>query len=74
MNLESLVDAIDVIEFDFQIAALAGEAAEAYDLRANDAIHLASALSQPRASLIMMSWDAKLRTAATQAGLALAPG
>jgi predicted nucleic acid-binding protein len=73
MNLESLVDEIDLIELDAHVAAIAGDVADAYGLRANDAIHLASALSRPRVRLIMMSWDARLRAAAARTGLALAP-
>lgn len=72
-TLESLVDEIDVIDLTPRLVAIAGDVAQAYRLRANDAVHLASALSQPRANLIMLSWDAELRDAAARAGLALAP-
>jgi hypothetical protein len=71
--LESLVDEMHVVDLTPRLAAIAGDVAEAYRLRANDAIHLASALSEPTAGLVMMSWDAELRDAAAGAGLALAP-
>jgi uncharacterized protein len=42
-------------------------------LRANDAIHLASAVALRNPRLIVVSWDADLRRAALEAGLAVAP-
>lgn len=71
-SLDSLVGEIHLIELSPYVAARAGDVAEAYRLTAGDAIHLASALSEPT-ELVMMSWDAELREAAARAGLALAP-
>jgi predicted nucleic acid-binding protein len=55
------------------VAALAGDLAERHALRANDAIHLASALAARVSDLVFVSWDAELRHAAAKSGLALAP-
>jgi predicted nucleic acid-binding protein len=51
----------------------AGEVAEHYRLRAYDAIHLASALSLEKGDLVLATWDADLRRAAGDVGLAVAP-
>jgi uncharacterized protein len=50
-------------------AALAAE----YDLRAADAIHLATALAVTEADSVFVTWDKRLQQAATQAGLVTAP-
>lgn len=73
-RLELRVDEVDLVELTPQVATIAGDCAEAYGLRANDSIHLAAALTQDRTALVLASWDAELRRAATQAGFAIAPG
>lgn len=72
-SLESRLDEIDLVELTPHVATIAGDCAEAYGLRANDAIQLAAALTQERTALVLASWDAELRRAAAQAGFALAP-
>jgi hypothetical protein len=44
-----------------------------YDLRAADAIHLATALAVMEADSLFVTWDRRLRLAAAQAGLVTAP-
>ena len=70
-QLESLWEQIVVVELDGALALSAGELAEAHGLRAGDAVQLASALLS-RAP-VLATWDAELRCAALEAGLAVAP-
>jgi predicted nucleic acid-binding protein len=51
----------------------AAELAAGYDLRAADAIHLATALAVTEADSLFVTWDRRLRLAAVQAGLVTAP-
>src|SRR6266542_493139 len=51
----------------------AAELAADYDLRAADAIHLATALAAMDADSVFVSWDKRLQQAAIQAGLVTAP-
>ena len=56
-----------------RIAEVAGLVAEQLRLRALDAIHLASALEFAELDPAVVSWDADLRRAALEAGLAVVP-
>ena len=51
----------------------AAQLAAGYDLRAADAIHLATALAAMEADSVFVTWDKRLRQAAIQAGLVTAP-
>jgi uncharacterized protein len=51
----------------------AADLAAGYDLRAADAIHLATALAVTEADSVFVTWDKRLRLAAAQAGLVTAP-
>jgi predicted nucleic acid-binding protein len=51
----------------------AAELAAGYDLRAADAIHLATALAALEADSVFITWDKRLQQAALQAGLVTAP-
>jgi uncharacterized protein len=51
----------------------AAELAAVYDLRAADAIHLATALAALEDDSVFVSWDKRLQQAAIQAGLVAAP-
>jgi predicted nucleic acid-binding protein len=51
----------------------AADLAGGYDLRAADAIHLATALAVMEADSLFVTWDRRLRLAAVQAGLVSAP-
>jgi uncharacterized protein len=64
---------IDVVELEEKLAAAAGNAAESRELRAGDAIHLAAALRLADSTVVLATWDQRLRTAAAAAGLAIAP-
>jgi predicted nucleic acid-binding protein len=52
----------------------AADLAASYNLRAADAIHLATALAVIEADSVFVTWDKRLRLAAAQAGLIAAPG
>ena len=51
----------------------AADLATGYDLRAGDAIHLATALAVMEADSLFVTWDRRLRLAAVQAELVTAP-
>ncbi len=51
----------------------AAELAADFDLRAADAIHLATALTVMEAEFVFVTWDKRLWQAALQAGLVAAP-
>lgn len=72
-ELEARWRGLDVLELDDAVALLAGDVSDAFGLRAGDAIHLASALTLQDPELTLASWDARLRHAAAEAGLGLAP-
>jgi uncharacterized protein len=61
-----------VVELDEGLGEAAGDLAEHHDLRALDAVHLASALAGGR-RVIVATWDDRLATAAREAGLTVAP-
>jgi uncharacterized protein len=63
---------LELIELTPMVARAAGAAAERYELRASDAIHLASALAIPQ-EVTISTWDATLRRASLDAGLAVSP-
>ena len=62
-----------VVEFSEQIAIAAAELAAALVLGGADAVHLASALPLREAGPILVTWDHRLRVAATESGLIVAP-
>jgi len=70
-QLESLWEQIGVIELDPALARSAGGLAEVHGLRAGDAVQLASALLS--GAPVLATWDAELRRAALEVGLAVAP-
>jgi predicted nucleic acid-binding protein len=72
-RLDGVIGEVNMVELSPAIALVSGDLAERYSLRANDAIHLASALSSAVAGQVFASWDGMLRNAAAQAGLAVAP-
>jgi predicted nucleic acid-binding protein len=71
-DFESLHGELSLIGIDIQLAREAGELAEEFALRGDDAVHLASALSTGEA-ITLVSWDENLRRAAARTGCALAP-
>lgn len=72
-RLENIVDHVEFLELEADVATLAGELAEGHRLRAGDAVHLASALALGDPELVVASWDGELRRAALEAGLAVFP-
>jgi uncharacterized protein len=62
---------IGLVEFDEELATSAGSAAETFALRAGDALHLAAAVALADPTLVLATWDQRLRAAATAAGLAV---
>lgn len=72
-ELERIWRAVDVVQLDDGIVHGAGDVADLLRLRAGNAIHLASALAVAGPELVLATWDAELREAAVDAGLAVAP-
>jgi hypothetical protein len=70
---EQLWNALAIVESNRSVLVNAGDVAERYRLRGYDAVHLASALTIPRPHVLMTVWDDRLRDAAVEAGLSLAP-
>ena len=62
-----------IVELTADVAADAAALAGRHVLGGADAVHLASAMTMLEASPIMAAWDTRLRTAAVEAGLAVAP-
>jgi len=72
-ELEGRWSSLATIEVDEMIARGAGLLAGRHALRALDAIHLASALRLEDPELVVVSWDERLRRAALDEGIAVAP-
>ena len=64
---------IDVVEFDGPISRRAADIADAFGLRAGDAIQLATALELDPDEMVFVAWDVALARAARAAGLATLP-
>lgn len=62
-----------VVELTADIAEEAASLAGRHAVGGADAVHLASAMTMVEAAPILAAWDARLRTAAVDAGLAVAP-
>jgi predicted nucleic acid-binding protein len=71
--LASRCDELSVVELDVSLALAAGDVAEQFGLRGYDALHLAAAIELEDPALIFVTWDGRLRQAALDAGLAVAP-
>jgi predicted nucleic acid-binding protein len=68
-ELDDLYHQLDLVEIDSDLAASAGDLAEAYGLRGYDAVHLAAALLVHDPDLVLASGDGDLLAAASTAGL-----
>jgi uncharacterized protein len=64
---------LDLVEVSGPVVSSATELAEIHDLRAYDAVHLASAVSLGDAELLVLTWDSALARAALAETLAVAP-
>ena len=62
-----------MIELTEAVAAEAARLAERFVLSGADAVHLASAMAVLDIHPILAAWDLRLRAAALEAGLRLAP-
>jgi predicted nucleic acid-binding protein len=71
--LRRCVAACTVVSVADHLVDQAAELAARYELRAADAIHLATALALLDADSILVTWDKRLRQAGLQAGLVTAP-
>jgi predicted nucleic acid-binding protein len=67
------VDALDLLGVTEQLARQAGTIAEAYVLRAYDAVHLASAVAVADDEFVLVAADGDLLAAARAIGLVTAP-
>jgi predicted nucleic acid-binding protein len=68
-----VAESISLVDPEPSVIGAACEVAERYALRALDAVHLASALLLAETPVVVASWDRRLRAAALDAGLGLAP-
>lgn len=72
-ELERIWRGVDVVQLDDRLVRSAGDMSEDRQLRAGDAIHLASALVVDEPELVLVTWDHELARAAREVGLAVAP-
>lgn len=72
-ELDDLYAALGVVAFGEPLALFAGEIADAYGLRALDAVHLASVISAREDSMVLVTWDRALAVAGARAGYRVAP-
>jgi predicted nucleic acid-binding protein len=72
-EFDRIWDSLDVLELTTKVASAAAIAAEAYGLRAGDAIQLASAHSLDVSVITLIAWDSRLRAAAFASGLTCYP-
>jgi uncharacterized protein len=71
--LRACFERCTVVSLADQLVDRAGELAGDHDLRAADALDLATALAVTEADSVFVTWDKRLRQAATRAGLVTAP-
>ena len=72
-DLDRAVGSFRIVELHPAVARAAGDVAERFALRALDAVHLASALALGTSDTVMFTWDRTLSSAASAAGLGIAP-
>lgn len=72
-DLDRAVGSFRIVELHPAVARAAGDVAERFALRALDAVHLASALALGTSHTVMVTWDRTLSSAASAAGLGIAP-
>jgi predicted nucleic acid-binding protein len=65
--------AFSVVEVSQDLADAASGLSLEHELRSLDALHLAAALTLPRADLLVATWDKRLHAASHSVGLALLP-
>jgi predicted nucleic acid-binding protein len=72
-GLRSCFERCTMVSIADSLVDRAADLATGYDLRAADAIHLATALAVMEADSLFVTWDRRLRLAAVQAGLVTSP-
>jgi len=72
-GLRSCFERCTMVSLADPLVDRAADLAAGYDLRAADAIHLATALAVMEADSVFVTWDERLRQGAIQAGLVSAP-
>jgi predicted nucleic acid-binding protein len=70
---DEVVDGLELVQTDEQIAARADELAERHGLDTSASVHLAAALSIDAPRLVVASWNPGLAAAAAECGLAVVP-
>jgi predicted nucleic acid-binding protein len=73
-DFDRLIESLGIVEMHPALARAAGDVAERFALRALDAVHLASALALGGSDTVVVTWDRMLASAASTAGLGIAPG
>jgi predicted nucleic acid-binding protein len=74
VDFEGIQREMILVGVDEPLARQAGALAEDLELRGYDAVHLATALDLCDEDVAVVTWDADLRSAAEQVGLAVAGG
>jgi uncharacterized protein len=72
-DLDRAVGSFRIVELHPALARAAGDIAERFALRALDSVHLASALALGGSDTVVVTWDRSLASAASAAGLGIAP-
>jgi uncharacterized protein len=72
-DLDRAVASVTMVELHAGVARAAGDITESFGLRAYDSVHLASALVVDEGDTVVVTWDRALATAASVAGLGVAP-
>lgn len=70
-ELNSIIAEVDHVEVTADLAHMAGELAQAHDLRGYDAVHLAAALALADGDLVVVTGDADLAAAAVVIGISV---
>jgi uncharacterized protein len=66
---------LEIVELTAGIALVAGDLADRFPLRGADAVHLGSAIAALSGEDgVLLTWDVRLRDAASAVGLSAAPG
>lgn len=70
---EQLLDGLEIVETDAQVADSADVLAERHGLAEGESVHLAAALSIDAPRVVVATWNSALATAAAECGLAVVP-
>jgi uncharacterized protein len=74
IQVDRMFEQLEVVELTEDVASLAGDLADAYEVGGADAVHLGSALSVLAGEdSVLLTWDERLARAASRAGLGVAP-